>query len=42
MDLDFEGHGAGKFIIPRFARRAARKQLPRNLQNLKDILEHGG
>ena len=39
IDMDFEGRGAGKFLIPGIALRAARKQLPKNLQNLKRALE---
>lgn len=40
IDMDFEGRGMGRVLIPSAARRAARKQLPRNLQNLKRVLEH--
>jgi hypothetical protein len=39
IDMDFEGHGIGKFFIPSIARFAARRQLPKNLQNLKRVLE---
>ncbi|MDJ0356594.1 SRPBCC family protein [Paenarthrobacter sp. PH39-S1] len=39
IDMDFEGHGIGRYLIPGVARRLARKQLPQNLQNLKRILE---
>ena len=39
IDMDFEGHGLGKFFIPSVARFAARRQLPKNLQNLKRVLE---
>ncbi len=36
--LDFEGHGIGKLLVPLVIRQA-RKQLPRNLQQLKERLE---
>jgi uncharacterized protein YndB with AHSA1/START domain len=39
IDMDFEGHGIGRFFIPSIARFAARRQLPKNLQNLKRVLE---
>jgi carbon monoxide dehydrogenase subunit G len=42
IDMDFEGHGVGRFLIPRAARLAARRQLPKNLQNLKRVLEQSG
>jgi uncharacterized protein YndB with AHSA1/START domain len=36
--LDFEAHGIGKLLLP-LVRRQARKQLPRNEQQLKEALE---
>ena len=42
IDMDLEGRGMGRFVIPGVARLAARRQLPKNLQNLKRVLEHGG
>ncbi|MDQ0692124.1 hypothetical protein [Arthrobacter sp. W4I7] len=39
VDMDFEGHGIGRFFIPSIARFTARRQLPKNLQNLKRVLE---
>jgi uncharacterized protein YndB with AHSA1/START domain len=36
--LEFEGHGIGKLLLPLVSRQA-RKQLPRNEQQLKEILE---
>ncbi|MGW1556850.1 SRPBCC family protein [Streptomyces sp. NPDC002144] len=42
MDLDFEGHGLGKVMLPLFVRPQVRKELPRNEQLLKDRLEHTG
>jgi uncharacterized protein YndB with AHSA1/START domain len=36
--LDFEAHGIGKLLVP-LVRRQARKQLPRNERQLKEVLE---
>jgi uncharacterized protein YndB with AHSA1/START domain len=36
--LEFEGHGIGKSLLP-LVRRQARRQLPRNEQRLKELLE---
>jgi uncharacterized protein YndB with AHSA1/START domain len=36
--IEFEGHGLGKLLVPLVSRQA-RKQLPRNEQQLKEILE---
>jgi uncharacterized protein YndB with AHSA1/START domain len=38
--LDFEGHGIGTGLLP-IIRRQARRQLPRNEQRLKELLERG-
>jgi uncharacterized protein YndB with AHSA1/START domain len=40
--LDFEPHGIGRLLVPLVARRQARKQLPRNEQKLKEVLERIG
>lgn len=40
MDLDFEGHGLGRVLLPLVVRPQVRKELPRNEQLLKDRLEH--
>ncbi|MFE7171805.1 SRPBCC family protein [Streptomyces sp. NPDC057616] len=40
MDLDFEGHGIGKVLLPLLVRPQVRKELPRNEQLLKNKLEH--
>jgi hypothetical protein len=40
--LDFEGHGIGKLLVPLVIRKQARKQLPRNMQKLKEQLEQPG
>jgi hypothetical protein len=37
--LEFEGHGIGRLLVPLVVRRRARRQLPRNEQNLKEALE---
>lgn len=39
IELDFEGHGVGKLLVPLVARRQAQKEMPRNLRNLKERLE---
>jgi uncharacterized protein YndB with AHSA1/START domain len=39
VELDFEGHGMGKLFVPLVARPQARKELPRDEQLLKDLLE---
>ncbi len=41
IELDFEGHGLGKLLVPLVVRRQAQKEMPRNLQNLKERLESG-
>jgi carbon monoxide dehydrogenase subunit G len=38
--VEFEGHGIGKLLAPRLVRRQA-KQLPRDVQKLKEQLERG-
>jgi len=39
LELDFEGHGIGKILVPLVVRRQAQKELPINVQNLKERLE---
>jgi uncharacterized protein YndB with AHSA1/START domain len=39
-ELDFEGHGFGRLLVPR-VRGQARKELARNCQHLKERLESG-
>lgn len=41
VELDFEGHGIGKLLVPLVVRRQARSELPRNQQRLKERLESG-
>ncbi|MFF8844932.1 SRPBCC family protein [Streptomyces sp. NPDC015127] len=40
LDLDFESHGIGKVLVPLVVMPRARKEMPRNEQKLKDVLEH--
>lgn len=37
--LEFKARGIGSLLIPLVVRRQARKQLPRNEQKLKELLE---
>ncbi|MGH3112843.1 MAG: SRPBCC family protein [Gaiellaceae bacterium] len=39
FELDFEGHGLGKLLVPLFVRRQAAKELPESHANLKKRLE---
>ena len=39
MALDFKAHGIGRLRLPLVVRRQARKQLPKNQQRLKKVLE---
>ena len=39
IELDLQGHGIGKLIVPLVVKRQASKELPRNVQNLKERLE---
>ena len=41
FELDFEGHGLGKLLVPLFVRRQAAKELPESHANLKRQLESG-
>jgi uncharacterized protein YndB with AHSA1/START domain len=42
IELELSGHGLGKLIVPLIARPQVRKELPRNMQRLKERLETGG
>jgi Polyketide cyclase / dehydrase and lipid transport len=42
IELDFEGHGLGKLLVPLVVRRQAREEMPINLQNVKERVEGGG
>jgi hypothetical protein len=39
ITLEFEGRGIGRLLVPLVIRRQARRQLPRNEQRLKELLE---
>jgi uncharacterized protein YndB with AHSA1/START domain len=41
IELDFEGHGIGKLLVPLVVRRQAQRELPRDMGNLKQRLEGG-
>lgn len=41
IELDFEGHGIGKLLVPLVVRPQAKRELPRNEQRLKERLESG-
>jgi uncharacterized protein YndB with AHSA1/START domain len=41
FELDFEGHGLGKLLVPLFVRRQAAKELTESHANLKTQLERG-
>ncbi len=41
IEIDFEGHGIGKLLVPLVVRRQARGELPKNQQRLKERLESG-
>lgn len=39
IEVDFEGHGIGKLLVPLVVRRQAAKEMPANCQRLKERLE---
>jgi uncharacterized protein YndB with AHSA1/START domain len=39
IELELEGHGIGKLLLPLFVRRKAQEEMPRNMQRLKEQLE---
>lgn len=41
FELDFEGHGIGKLLIPLFVRKQARAEMLENHRALKEQLESG-
>lgn len=41
IELDLQGHGLGKLLVPLVVRRQALKEMPTNLRNLKERLESG-
>ena len=42
LELELVGHGIGRLLVPLIARPQARKEVPTNLQNLKERLESDG
>ena len=36
IEVDFEGHGIGKLLVPLVVRRQAANEMPKNLQTLKE------
>jgi uncharacterized protein YndB with AHSA1/START domain len=40
IKLDLQGHGIGKLLLPLFVHRKAEQEMPRNMQKLKERLEH--
>ncbi len=41
VELDFEGHGIGKMLVPLVVRPQAEKISPKSYKNLKELLESG-
>ena len=41
INLEFEGHGIGRLLVPLIVRRQAQKEMPQNVQMLKQRLEEG-
>jgi uncharacterized protein YndB with AHSA1/START domain len=41
VELDFEGHGIGKLLVPLVVRRQAKAEMPRNMEKLRERLESG-
>ncbi len=41
MELDFEGHGIGKLLVPLVVRRQARSDMAKSQERLKARLESG-
>ena len=39
IEVDLHGHGIGKLIVPLVANRQVQKEMPRNMQHLKERLE---
>ena len=39
IELNFEGHGIGKLLLPLFVRRKVEAEMPQNMQRLKERLE---
>ena len=39
INIDFQGHGIGKLLVPVAVRPQARKEMPANLKRLKQLVE---
>ena len=39
IELDLQGHGIGKFLLPLVVNRQAKREMPQNMQRLKERLE---
>ena len=39
LSVDFEGHNIGKLLVPLVVRRQAEKEMPANVQRLKELIE---
>ena len=39
INLDFDGHGIGKLLVPLIVKRQAAREMPENMQRLKQQLE---
>lgn len=42
LNLELTGHGVGRLLLPLFVQRQAKKEMPLNAQNLKELLESEG
>ena len=42
LSLELKGHGIGKLLLPLVVQRQAKKEMPLNARNLKELLENGG
>jgi hypothetical protein len=40
IDLEFEGHGIGRLLVPLVVQRQAQREMPVNVAALKERLEH--
>jgi uncharacterized protein YndB with AHSA1/START domain len=40
IELNLQGHGIGKLLLPLFIHGKAQQEMPRNMQKLKERLEH--
>jgi uncharacterized protein YndB with AHSA1/START domain len=42
IEVDFTGHGIGRLLVPLVVRRQAAREMPGNMERLKQRLEAGG